>query len=322
LNSFKDKYYTISADTSGSADRSQRTRVNITTHVDLIPWSPIGINQNYKITVELAQKGAAQKVIIDTVQIQLWRNLNEESTKFRLYRLIWSTSPGDELTEEGQKKVYEQSFALTKDYGLVGLLSFVEITFVDENGDDVDPNLVSNLAEVNPESPEMSVSMTINIRVLNEEQTTKLMMLFISFPLSIVSLILLISGLILFLVIFRNPGLGRKAGYIILAAGIIQILAVLFLFLGIENLVEVLEGVLPVDLRENYVWYPIVYVMVSAGITLIIAAILILIFFKKPKKEVTETKKPEPLKSKEDTFKVIKPDPQEPTEDTLNVISQ
>lgn len=298
LNSYKDKYYTISADTTRTGDIDQRTKVEVHTHVDLVPWWPIGMEQDYKITVKLTQKGGAQKVIIEQLQVQIWRNIDTNQTRFLEKAVLYTKEPNAELTEEGQEKVFKTSIALEEDYDLVGLLSYVKIIFIDSNGDALDNILVSNIAEVNPGKHVMPLALTINLRVLNEEQTTKLGMLLASFPLSIVSLLIGIMGALVFSVYIRRPGTVRKAGYAILIAAILQILAVWFLYTGLESLVNVMDGVLKVNLRENFHWSPMLYLMYAAGALMLISAILILIYFKVPKKEKTQSEE-------KDTFQVV-----------------
>jgi hypothetical protein len=298
LNSYNTKYYTISADTSGTGDQTQRTKVNVTTHVDLIPWWPVGIKQDYEISVELAKKGAAQKIIVEEVQIQIWRKLDSTETRFLENTVLWTDTPKSELSTEGQVKKFSHSFALDEDYGLVGLLSYVRITFIDSLGNSVNPNLVSNLAEVDPDTHEMPMPLTINLRTMDRSETTKLAMLISSFPLSIASIGLAVIGSILLLKFKTNAKRVRLTGYIILIAAICQILAVIFLYVGIENLITVIDGALKTDLREDFQWSPIIYLMAFTGIIQVIASLMIILKVKKPK-----VKKPEP--EEKDTFELI-----------------
>jgi hypothetical protein len=298
LNSYNTKYYTISADTSGTGDPTQRTKVNVTTHVDLIPWWPVGIKQDYEISVELAQKGAAQKIIVEEVQIQLWRKLDSTETRFLENTVLWTDTPKSELSAEGQVKKFSHSFALDEDYGLVGLLSYVRITFIDSMGNSVNPNLVSNLAEVDPDNHEIPMPLTINLRTMDRSETTRLAMLISSFPLSLASIALIILGTLIFIRFNSNHKRARIAGYIMLIAAVCQILAVIFLYVGIENLITIIDGALKTDLREDFQWSPIIYLMAFAGIIQVIASLMIILNVKKPKAE-----KPEP--EKEETFKLI-----------------
>jgi hypothetical protein len=309
LNSYKDKYYTISADTSGTGDRTKRTRVNISTHVDLIPFWPTGVGQDYKVTVELAEMGDAQRVIIEEVQVQIWRTLDNDEIHFTESRNLWSIKPGTELNSEGQKKTFTTSISLEEMEDVIGLLTYVNIKFINKLGNEVDPNLVTNLAEPDPDKYEIPLALTVNLRVLDSGESTKLVMLIVSYPLSLVSLILTVLGFVMFFVSHFRPKLFRKAGYIILAAAILQILAAGFLYLGVENLIKVIDGVFKADLREGFAWTGALTLIFVPGVLLLPAAIITLVTHKKPEKEPKKPKgkksEKEETEEKEDTFQLI-----------------
>jgi hypothetical protein len=210
--------------------------------------------------------------------------------------------PGDEIYDEGRTKTYSHSFSLDPSDEVVGLLGYVKVSFYDKNGNKVDDNLVSNLAEPDPATNDIPLSLTNNIRILDESETTQLGMLLISFPMSIASLIMIIISIALIPVFIKRKFSMRKLAAIILIAGIIQVLAFVFLYMGIDNLVTILDDSLKANLRDDFQFTSSIYMIFIPGILTVISSIMIMVTSKKPEKKV-EKEEPE-----EDTFSIVKDD--------------
>ena len=84
----------------------------------------------------------------------------------------------------------------------------------------------------------------------------------------------------------------------IAVAAVIQLLAFAFLYLGIDNLVTILDDSLKANLKEDYHWTGSTYIIPVPGIIMFAASAILLVVYRKPGKK-------EETKESRETFSVI-----------------
>jgi hypothetical protein len=314
LNSHKDKRYSISTSIQNiQTGEFEDTVIWITTHIDLIPWWPEGIDQSCSVEVRLIEPGNIQNIVVDEIKILLWRELDfgkqvySESSK-----PLAKTFPNDKLSKVNESKEYDFNVAIGGDYGQVGIIGVVELTIIDSNGIEVPTNTIINLGKSDP----MPAGRSNNINTMSQGEAAGVVLMVLAFPLSIISGIFIVIAIPF--VFYRH----RISTGIIITALILNVLAFIFFINGIETLIGLLDSVLETPVRENFTWSGIIALPII-GIGLLIPGYILARMVrlpstkkvgKKDKKKGKGKKKPKKEDEPLPTFEILDKPESEPPE--------
>lgn len=249
----------------------------ITTMVKTIPWWPVGLAQDVGISVEMKNAVNVSELKVQKVSFELHRLVNGSDK----YKVAYEASPGESLTKAGDKKTYWAKITVDEDLGLFWVVGKLELELRDSFGNS---NKVSdgNYRELAPPPKE------IKLWTMSTEKTTSIALMMAAFPLTTTSVALLAAGSALGLLGGRYPAAGRWGWRILMAGGILAVLAVIFYVLGINALID-LTGY-----TDWFKWGPMFYLSMAAACLSIVPGILLLIgrpprpsgtvFDKKPEK--------------------------------------
>jgi hypothetical protein len=266
----KDADYWINPKT----DNSDNTKITVNTHTDLIPWWPEGLAQEMTITVQLNQTDNVKHVLINEVYIEIYSDWDEKERKYTSSALeVWKIEPGDYLYKQGDKKVYKHGVTVEREWGdRVGIIAMVDLTLTDNQNE-------TDYAQLKPFPSEEHPQEMVNIIPITQGQATSIVLIVLSFPVTIIALIL--TAIALFLVIFQK----RHRMHLLLSAAIVEWLAVSFFVIGASTLLGLIEF-----LKEEWVSWNVIGLLIPilAGAALFIAFILEIVFRPKeiPKEEV------------------------------------
>lgn len=262
FTSFKDVTYKVTAQTFNGL-----ARLTIQTKTDTVPWYPEGMGQRYTVTITLVEiEGNFSKVEVDNVWMRLNYDLDTTPTlpEYTQAKKIGEISPDTVLTQKNQSVSY--SFDVTNNYDKeqIGVIGLVELTMYDSIGGEHTPSL--------PPTP------NINIYPISQIQSAQIVMLALSFPMTIIGLALGAVGIPLTL-------LKKKLAFIIiLSAFIMSLLGVVFFILGAETLVSLLVDGLDTFERSAFTWHSGMY-MALAGALLLAPATALMWIARPPKPE-------------------------------------
>jgi DNA-directed RNA polymerase subunit RPC12/RpoP len=251
----KNADYTVNLQTQNYSN----ARVNVNTHTDLIPWWPEGIAQEITITIKFNTSDNTQEIRINNVRLNLYTNWDERNRKYtEVSESIWEISPNDVLLQEGDSKSYRHSVALDSDMGdKIGLIAMVTFSITD-----IDGNPLKNAVTGFPSTghPQEMVS----IRPLAQSSFVSLIFMFLSFPLSILAIIIAVVG-ILYTHLER-----KRRKQLLFTAGLLQIFAVLFFINGANTLISLIDVLKAEDFTYNFL---------GLGIAILGGVLLLVAFF-------------------------------------------
>ena len=117
MDSYDKKEYQISANIEDT-DKGQyeKTTIDVTTTVDMIPWWPVGTPQKVHVAVSLNNTGNIQKVIINKVRIEIWRNWDEDDNDDTQSKTVWEKSLNKVLVEYADIAYFDADVTLDGDY--------------------------------------------------------------------------------------------------------------------------------------------------------------------------------------------------------------
>ncbi|UCE73145.1 MAG: hypothetical protein JSV56_08890 [Methanomassiliicoccales archaeon] len=266
----KNADYTVNIQTWNSTN----TWVWVNTHTDLIPWWPEGLGQEITITIKLNQTDNVKNVQINKVWIDIYTDWDEAERKYqKLMEKAWEISPGDFLYKEGDEKIYKQPIAVEKEWGdKIGIIAMVDLTLTDNDNE-------KDIVQVRPFPSNTHPQKIVNVRPVPQAQFISIILMFLSFPMSIIAAILVILG-ILFIYLEK-----RRAKHILFSAALLEILAVIFFVNGANTLLNLIDFLT----EEDYTWNTLgLLIPLLAGILLFIAFLLETIYRPKeePEKEI------------------------------------
>ncbi len=242
---FYDSTKTVKYESSGSrwngTDYNEIT-VEISTHVDLVPWWIVGISQPCEITVKLLETTENVNIVVNKIWLELQRDWDEDEREYTRTKVIWDKSVDYQMVNINDSKKYKTDVTIDKDYGRVGLVGKANITITD----------TETQTTVNTLEPGV---LTINIYTLSQSEGVDIVLLVLAFPIAIVSIILTVLAILLIL-------LKKRAGaYVAISAFILMLLIIIFYYRGMVTLLN------QIDIIQDYFeWsYGIVVTGVGAG---------------------------------------------------------
>jgi hypothetical protein len=261
----KNADYTANFDT----ERTNDTKVNVNTHTDVIPWWPEGIGQEITVTLRLIEVDGVKNIRVNEVWIEVWRDWDEDKREYTSTPTkVWSTKPGDFLYEFNDTVEYSHPVTVERDWGdRVGIIAKVNLTFTD----------IYNETDGRPQLPFPSTKhpqIMVNIIPITQGQTFSIILMVLSFPVTLIGII--ITGIASLLVLFQH----RKRRHLLLAGAIINWMGVVFFVVGANTLIDLVEFIKPEWVTWNVLG---LIIPVVAGALLFVAFILDIIF--SPKKE-------------------------------------
>ncbi len=273
----KDADYSANFKTS----RTNDTKVNVNTHTDVIPWWPEGIGQEITVTLRLIEVDGVQSIQVNEVWIEVWKDWDEDKREYASAPTkVWSTKPGDYLYELNDTVEYKHSITVEREWGdRIGIITKVDLTFTD----------IYNETDNRPQLPFPSTKhpqIMVNIIPITQGQTFSIILMVLSFPVTIIGII--IAGLATLLVLFQH----RKRRHLLLAGSIINWMGVVFFVVGANTLIDLVEFIKP----EWVTWNVLGLIMpIIAGAVLLVALILDIMYSPKEEKP-TKAEEGEELK--------------------------
>ena len=267
FDSYKDVKYRIYPETWDCTG----TVVYVKTHTDQIPWWAVNMPQKISISVVLNETGNHfSRLRIDEVKLIVWKGWDNETRDYTNHATVWKFSPKDDyLYKTGDSKTYTHEITINEKYDKIGIVGLVNVTIIDTMGGE------------NTDSGEYYVGnssmWTINIMMISQTQAVSIMLMVIAFPLTIVGMIFCVIAIFF---VYKQKRIGIL---IILLAGILQMLAVVFYVNGINTLIGLIGFVEP--------WFSWTYglFLSTASFILLFVAFVIMLKFR-PKPEIVEMK--------------------------------
>jgi hypothetical protein len=238
LDSFKDKKYTIRSSKYNNEGEREYTNVTVTTHSELVPWWPDGMDQKCEIIVTIDTFGSStEKVIIDRVWLELWSDWDDDLDDYTKKETVWEKKSYTELKSAGSEKSYSAEISVDTDNQRYGLVGRVNMTIIDDEGNQIRQIL-----------PFASTShpTTINIYSMGQDQFISIVLMVVAYPLSLISIVF---GLIAIMFLFFKKRIGR---YLLLTAAILGLLGFIFYLNGLNTLVDLLDSALVTDIKSGY----------------------------------------------------------------------
>lgn len=237
----------------------------ITTMVRTIPWWPVGLAQEVGISVEMKNAVNVSELKVQKVSFELHRLIDGVDK----YKVAYDASPGEALTKAGDKKTYWAKMTVDEDLGLFWVVGRLELELKDSFGNS---NKVSDgkYRELAPPPKE------IRLWTMSTEKTASIALMMAAFPLTIAAVSLLAIGSVLCPLGGRYPAIGRWAWAILMAGGILAILAVISYVLGINALID-LTGYM-----DWFKWGPMFYLSIAGACLSVVPGILL--FMARPRR--------------------------------------
>jgi hypothetical protein len=298
LDSYNDKQHTIktSIQDPNTGDFTE-TKVMVKTHLELIPWWPEGVNQKCSVKVILTDPGNCERVVIEKIKIILWRNFDYTNQTYSISsKPLAEISPDQSLSLANESKEFNFEASVSQDYGRVGIIGVVELRIIDKNGNDVPKNTIINLGESDP----MHAARTNNIYTMGQGQALSIGLMVAVFPMTFLCIFLLVLSIPLTI---KNH---RKNFGVLFCAMIIALLSLLFYVNGINTLVDLLDSVLEVSVRDGLSWSSTIFIPGSIVAMLFIT--FIFAFIIRPPKVKRKKNKGEDIEIKGKPDKPDKPD--------------
>ena len=276
LDSYKDKKHTIKASILDTeTEEFDDTKVWVQTQVDLIPWWPEGVNQKCSVTIILVEPGNCKNVVIDNVQIIVWRDFdNSKQVYTQSSEPLAEKSTNRQLSRVNESVSFDFYVKISEDLGRFGVIGVVELTIIDKSDNEIPKNTIINLGETEP----MPAARTINIYTADSGESVSVILMVAAFPLSIISMIFMILALPF--VVYPKRG----ASGLILFAAILSLLAIIFYVNGINTLVNMIDSVLKTEVRENFSWN-IELILPIIPVVLLFIAYIFAFMVRPPKKK-------------------------------------
>jgi len=199
---------------------NNRAKVVIETYADNIPWWPVGVAQDMRLTVKIAEP----PVNITHVLIKkVWFELHQEVDGEDRYKVIWENEPGDKLKKAGDSKEYPIKVTAEEDYGKFSIVGRAQVELIDINGKSNNGRELRSFSD----NPKM-----INLWTVSTQRTIRLGLMIGAFPVTMLAGILMIISAVGYI-------LGKRwAWKMALASAILAILSVLFFMSGVYALIE------------------------------------------------------------------------------------
>jgi hypothetical protein len=268
----KNADYTVNPQTWNSTN----TKIYVNTHTDIIPWWPEGLAQDITITVRLNQTDNVKNVRIDRVWIDIYKDWNETSRKYEsLAEKAWEIEPGDFLYKKGDQKVYRHGVAVDRKWGdKIGIIAKIDLTLTD--------NLDQTQYTILEPFPEDShPQKMVNVIPLPQGQFISVILMFMAFPLTVISIILTIVA-----IIFTYLDKKRRA-HLMLSAAILEFFAVIFFVNGANTLLNLIEFLT----EEDFSWNVLGLLIPTLAAVFILVAFLLQVIYRPKEEEEEEEEK-------------------------------
>ena len=132
------------------------------------------------------------------------------------------------MSIKGDSEEYSADLTLDKNYGKVGLVGYAEVEVIDSNGESVNKIITPFTSTTHPA--------TVNIYTIEQSELFGVLLMIVAFPLTLISIIF---GMIAIPLVFKRH---RFSSYLLLSAGIIGALALIFYINGLFTLVNLLDS--------------------------------------------------------------------------------
>ena len=194
--------------------------VVVETYSATIPWWPVGISENLKVTVRMSEVPQnISYVKIKKVWIELHQTVNGQDH----YKVLWSDTPAnDTLKKMGDSWVYSTKASVDSDLGNFSVVGKADLEVVDKDGVSA-----SGAGHQIGASPKM-----INLWTISNSRTARIGMLLKAMPLTVISMLLLVVSAI------GAYARSKWAWKLAAIAAILGILSVAFYYLGVGALIE------------------------------------------------------------------------------------
>ena len=273
----KDADYWVNPKTRNCND----TKVTVNTHTDLIPWWPEGLAQEITITITLNETDTNFKhVRINEVWLEIYTDWSKNDREYQnSLEEVWRIEPGDYLYNLNDTVEYKHGVTLYREWGdRLGIIAYVNITLTDINDN-------TDYIQRRPYPQSKHPLEMVNIIPITQGRVFSVILMVLSFPISIIAGIIAIIAMIL--IIFDK----RLKMHTLLAAAILEWFAVIAFVTGANTLMGLVEFVKP----EWVTWNALgLLIPTLAGALLFVAFLLEFIF--RPKEEVEEEEEEEEIK--------------------------
>ena len=199
---------------------NNRAKVVIETYADNIPWWPVGVAQDMRLTVKIIEPPVN---ITHVIIKKVWFELHQEVDGQDRYKVLWEQEPGDKLKKAGDSKEYEIKVTAEEDYGKFAIVGRAALELIDEDGKSNNGRELRSFSD----NPKM-----INLWTVSTQRTVRLGLMIAAFPITMLAGALMIVSVVGYI-------LGKRwAWKLALAGAILAILSVLFFMSGVYALIE------------------------------------------------------------------------------------
>jgi hypothetical protein len=197
--------------------------VVVETYAATIPWWPVGVSEDLKVTVRMAEPPQnISHVNIKKVWIELHQTVNGQDR----YKVLWETSPSsDKLTKIGDSVIYSTKVMVDSDLGNFSVVGRAQLELIDK--DNVAGSGPGHEIKSFIDNPKM-----INLWTISNSRTARIAMLLMAMPLTVLSIILLAVSAV------ASYARSKWAWKLAAIAAIIGLLSVAFYYLGVGALIE------------------------------------------------------------------------------------
>jgi len=264
--------------------------VVIETYAATIPWWPVGVSEDLKVTVSMSDVPQnISHVNIKKVWIELHQTVNGQDR----YKVLWQTTPSnDKLTKKGDSISYSTKVVVDSDLGNFSVVGRAQLELIDKDG--VSGSGPGHEIKSFIDNPKM-----ITLWTISNSRTARIAMLFMAMPLTVISMFLLVVSAI------AAYARSKWAWKLAVIAAVLALLSVAFYYLGIGALIE-LTGY-----GKWFSWSPAGPALAALGGSLgLVGCVLIFIYdrkerpIKRPSDEAEDEEVPEELDTEKTEEKV------------------
>lgn len=217
-----------------------RANLSVTLRTETIPWWVVGVSTPTEVEVEVQKMSNVSSLTVDRVYIQFRREVDGKVQTME----AWAKEVSDKLSREGDKRTYSTDLEVSDDWGEFQVFGMVEVTMVDTNG--ITATLMKKSYYNEPNA--------ITLWTVPTMEGVRIAMVIAAMPVYVLGIAVAALGVV---AVLRRT---RGRTVLPMAGGISLLLGVLFYFLGLTQLTEL------VGYPDDLAWSAGFYLMAAGAV--------------------------------------------------------